>query len=66
MERQGKLTKRNTFPQLPWQIIKNPRTLETQAGERILVDGWFGIIRKPNYVPDMFFSFSWGLITGFK
>ncbi|KAG8411090.1 C-24(28) sterol reductase [Metarhizium acridum] len=66
MERQGKLTKRNTFPQLPWQIVKNPRTLETQAGERILVDGWFGIIRKPNYVPDMFFSFSWGLITGFK
>ncbi|KAK2592590.1 C-24(28) sterol reductase [Conoideocrella luteorostrata] len=66
MERQGKLTKRNTFPQLPWQIVKNPKTLQNAAGDRILVDGWFGIIRKPNYVPDMFFSFSWGLITGFK
>jgi delta24(24(1))-sterol reductase len=31
-----------------------------------MVDGWFAIIRKPNYVPDMFFSMSWGLITGFK
>lgn len=66
MERQGKLIKRNTFPRMPWRILKNPRTLKTAAGDRILVDGWFGMVRKPNYVPDMFFSFSWGLITGFK
>ncbi|QPG95463.1 hypothetical protein C2857_000759 [Epichloe festucae Fl1] len=66
MEHQGKLTKRKTFPQLPWRIVKNPRALETTAGNRILADGWFGIVRKPNYVPDMFFSFSWALITGFK
>jgi protein-S-isoprenylcysteine O-methyltransferase Ste14 len=39
--------------------------IETKAGDRILVDGWFAIVRKPNYVPDMFFSMSWGLITGF-
>ncbi|QUC23506.1 uncharacterized protein UV8b_07747 [Ustilaginoidea virens] len=66
MERQGSLVSRNTFPQLPWRTLKNPKALETAAGDRILVDGWFGIVRKPNYVPDMFFSFSWGLITGFK
>nr|KMM63758.1 Delta(24(24(1)))-sterol reductase [Coccidioides posadasii RMSCC 3488] len=65
MER-GQLIKRNTFPQLPWQIIEKPKAIETDAGDRILVDGWFAIVRKPNYVPDMFFSMSWGLITGFK
>lgn len=62
----NQLISRNTFPQLPWQVIKNPKVIETKAGDRIMVDGWFGIIRKPNYVPDIFFSFSWGLITGFK
>lgn len=65
MERK-QLLQRKTFPQLPWQVIENPKVLETNAGDRIMVDGWFAIIRKPNYVPDIFFSFSWGLITGFK
>lgn len=65
-QERGQLIKRNTFPQVPWLVIENPKTIETQAGDRILVDGWFGIVRKPNYVPDMFFSMSWGLITGFK
>ncbi|KAL6691355.1 ergosterol biosynthesis ERG4/ERG24 [Trichoderma pleuroticola] len=62
----GQLMKRNTFPQVPWQSIDNPKTIKTDAGDQILVDGWFAIIRKPNYVPDMFFSMAWGLITGFK
>ena len=62
----GQLIQRKTFPQLPWQSIKKPRVIESSAGDRILCDGWFAIVRKPNYVPDMFFSFSWGLITGFR
>ncbi|XP_044719843.1 ergosterol biosynthesis ERG4/ERG24 family domain-containing protein [Hirsutella rhossiliensis] len=62
----GQLIKRNTFPQVPWQIIENPKTIKTDTGDHIMVDGWFAYIRKPNYVPDMFFSMSWGLITGFK
>lgn len=65
MER-GKLLRRNTFPQLPWQIVENPRAIKTRHGDRIMVDGWFKIVRKPNYPPDMFFAFCWGLITGFK
>ncbi|KHN97507.1 Ergosterol biosynthesis ERG4/ERG24 [Metarhizium album ARSEF 1941] len=31
MERQGKLTKRNTFPQLPWQIVENWRPRPASA-----------------------------------
>lgn len=65
-QERGQLVRRRTFPQVPWQAIENPKVIETDAGDRIMVDGWFAIIRKPNYVPDMFFSFSWGLIAGFK
>ncbi|KAH7402181.1 c-24(28) sterol reductase [Phaeosphaeria sp. MPI-PUGE-AT-0046c] len=64
-QERGQLIERKAFPHMPWTVIKNPRAIETKAGDRILVDGWFRIVRKPNYVPDMFFSMSWGLITGF-
>jgi Delta24(24(1))-sterol reductase len=30
---------RKTFPQLPWQIVKNPKILHTKAGP-LLADGW--------------------------
>lgn len=65
-QERGQLIKRKAFPHMPWTVIENPRVIETRAGDRIMVDGWFAIIRKPNYVPDMFFSMSWGLVTGFK
>ncbi|CAI4213602.1 unnamed protein product [Parascedosporium putredinis] len=39
MER-GQLISRKTFPQLPWQIVQNPRVIETDTGDRILADGW--------------------------
>lgn len=65
-QEKGQLVKRNTFPQVPWQAIENPKKIETNTGDSIMVDGWFALARKPNYVPDMFFSMSWGLITGFR
>lgn len=61
----GTLTKRRTFPQVPWQSIKNPRKIETQTGDAILVDGWYGLARKVHYTCDTFFAICWGLITGF-
>ncbi|EFE32576.1 uncharacterized protein ARB_00400 [Trichophyton benhamiae CBS 112371] len=60
------LIKRNTFPRVPWRTLGNPRTIPTDTGDQILTDDWFAIIWKPNYVPYMFFSMAWGLITGFK
>ena len=60
------IVKRNTFPQVPWQSVKDPKFIETDAGDKIMVDGWFKIVRKPNYVPDMWFRFAWGAITGFR
>ncbi|KAJ5561737.1 hypothetical protein N7535_003802 [Penicillium sp. DV-2018c] len=64
MER-GTFVKRRTFPQLPWQELDNPKTLVTESGDTILVDGWYGLARKVHYSCDMFFALSWGLITGF-
>ncbi|KAG6302005.1 hypothetical protein E4U09_004010 [Claviceps aff. purpurea] len=64
MER-GKMIARNTFPQVPWQTIKNPKTIETPQGT-ILVDGWYGLARKIHYTADFWFAMSWALITGFK
>ena len=62
----GTLTKRNTFPQVPWQTLHNPRTIETGLGDKILADGWYGMARKVHYTCDVFFATSWGLITGFN
>ncbi|KAJ5711331.1 ERG4/ERG24 ergosterol biosynthesis protein [Penicillium malachiteum] len=65
MER-GTWVKRNTFPQLPWQEVHNPKTIVSESGDTILADGWYGLARKVHYSCDMFFAISWGLITGFE
>src|SRR5690606_24590446 len=57
---------RKTFPQLPWQTVKNPQKIETETGDSILVDGWYGLARKVHYTCDVYFAVCWGLITGFS
>ncbi|ODA83722.1 hypothetical protein RJ55_02237 [Drechmeria coniospora] len=61
----GNLVFRNAFPQVPWQTLKNPKTIRTAQGT-ILVDGWYGLARKIHYTADAWFAISWGLITGFR
>lgn len=39
-QERGTLMERKTFPQLPWQTVKNPKTIKTKTGDSILVDGW--------------------------
>lgn len=57
---------RNTFPQLPWRFLDNPRTIPVPGKDPLLADGWYRYARKIHYSCDMYFSFCWGLITGFK
>src|SRR5690606_18669728 len=64
MER-GTYVKRRAFPQLPWGTLKNPRTLETRSGSKLLVDGWWRYARKIHYTADVVMALSWGLICGF-
>ncbi|KAM5452148.1 C-24(28) sterol reductase [Microsporum audouinii] len=56
---------RKTFPQLPWQTVKNPKTITSKKGDTILADGWYGYARKIHYTCDLYFAINWGLITGF-
>ncbi len=39
-EERGTLVERRNVFQLPWQTVKNPHIIRTEAGESILVDGW--------------------------
>ncbi|KAI0024243.1 ergosterol biosynthesis ERG4/ERG24 family-domain-containing protein [Xylariomycetidae sp. FL0641] len=66
MKERGTLVKRVTFPFLPWIYIENPKVIETDTGDSLLVDGWYGYARKLHYTCDVFFALSWGFITGFK
>ncbi|KIN06321.1 hypothetical protein OIDMADRAFT_155366 [Oidiodendron maius Zn] len=65
-QERGTLLERKTFPQLPWQTVKNPRIIKTKTGDSILADGWYGYARKIHYTCDFFFANSWGFITGFN
>ena len=65
MQLNGTYVKRRTFPQLPWSTLENPRYLDTDAGSKLLVDGWWRYARKPHYTADVLMALSWGLICGF-
>jgi len=58
--------KRNTFPQLPWSILKEPIAfIETPKGN-LLVGGWYAFARKMQYTGDIMMALSWGLACGFE
>ena len=40
----GTLSRRTTFPQLPWQDLDNPKTIPTNQGVALLADGWCTLI----------------------
>ncbi|SCV74071.1 BQ2448_6503 [Microbotryum intermedium] len=56
--------KRYTFPQIPGTEIENPKTMKTITGTDLLIDGLWGILRKPNYTFDWFQAVVWGLSAG--
>jgi hypothetical protein len=43
----GTLVIRNTFPQLPYGTIHDPKFVVTPTGSKLLVSGWWGYCRKP-------------------
>ena len=65
MQLNGSYVKRKAFPQLPWGTLETPRYLNTKAGSRLLVDGWWRYARKIHYTADALMALSWGLICGF-
>mmetsp|Transcript_7613 Transcript_7613/g.7480 ORF Transcript_7613/g.7480 Transcript_7613/m.7480 type:complete len:234 (-) Transcript_7613:27-728(-) len=65
MKLRGTYTPRNTFPQLPWGTLENPKYLDTEAGDKLLIDGWWKYARKIHYTADIIMAFVWGLSCGF-
>jgi protein-S-isoprenylcysteine O-methyltransferase Ste14 len=46
--------------------VQNLKTIPTKRGTKLLVSGWWGYCRHPNYVGDLFMGLSWCLICGFN
>ena len=40
MQQVGTYIPRNTFPQLPWGTLKNPKYIKTTHGSLLLISGW--------------------------
>ena len=38
--------------------------MSTSAGKRLLISGWWGMCRHPNYLGDLLISLSYALATG--
>merc|ERR1711939_1103932 len=59
----GTLIPRNAFPAVPGKYIENPKVMETPHG-KLLLDGWWAVLRKPNYTSDNIQAWIWGLSAG--
>lgn len=47
----------------------NPRNLKyltTERGSKLLISGWWGLSRHPNYLGDLLMSLAWSFATGFE
>ena len=49
----GYVARTFSFPQLPNATLANPKFLETNAGSKLLIDGWWKYARKPHYTADL-------------
>ncbi|KAI8986073.1 ERG4/ERG24 ergosterol biosynthesis protein [Trametes punicea] len=45
---------------------KNLRYMQTERGTKLLISGWWGRSRHPNYMGDLLMAFAWSLPTGFN
>ncbi|XP_035627852.1 delta(14)-sterol reductase TM7SF2-like isoform X2 [Oncorhynchus keta] len=41
-------------------------TIATATGKRLLVSGWWGLVRHPNYLGDLLMALAWSLPCGFN
>ena len=46
--------------------VRHLKTLSTKRGTKLLISGWWGICRHPNYVGDLLMALSWCLLCGFN
>lgn len=46
--------------------FKDKETIMTASGKRLLVSGWWGLVRHPNYLGDIIMAFAWTFPCGFS
>ncbi|XP_026573508.1 delta(14)-sterol reductase [Pseudonaja textilis] len=62
----GANSQKNTFRRNPADPrVAGLRTIPTATGRRLLVSGWWGFVRHPNYLGDLIMAFAWSLPCGF-
>lgn len=63
----GANSQKNEFrknPQNP--ALESLETIPTPSGKKLLVGGWWGLVRKPNYLGDLLMALAWSLPCGFS
>ncbi|XP_068730271.1 delta(14)-sterol reductase LBR-like isoform X1 [Montipora capricornis] len=46
--------------------FRDAETILTSSGKRLLVSGWWGLVRHPNYLGDIIMGFAWTFPCGFS
>ena len=46
--------------------VKHIKTLDTKAGRKLMITGWWGMARKINYTGDWLMGLAWCMTTGFQ
>ncbi|XP_014675302.1 PREDICTED: delta(14)-sterol reductase-like [Priapulus caudatus] len=58
---------KDTFRKNPHHpSISHLKSIATPSGKRLLISGWWGFVRKPNYLGDLLMAVAWSLPCGFR
>ncbi|KAM9789083.1 delta(14)-sterol reductase TM7SF2 [Neosynchiropus ocellatus] len=60
-------SQKNQFRREPTHhSVSRLETIATPTGKRLLVSGWWGLVRHPNYLGDVLMALAWSLPCGFS
>ncbi|KAG7322756.1 hypothetical protein KOW79_014102 [Hemibagrus wyckioides] len=60
-------SQKNQFRRDPThKSVRHLETIATATGKRLLVSGWWGFVRHPNYLGDILMALAWSLPCGFS
>ncbi|XP_074661133.1 delta(14)-sterol reductase TM7SF2-like isoform X2 [Tubulanus polymorphus] len=63
----GSNSQKNEFRKNPFDpALSHLESIPTSAGKRLLVSGWWGLCRHPNYLGDIIMAIAWSIPCGFK
>ncbi|KAK9819327.1 hypothetical protein WJX74_006480 [Apatococcus lobatus] len=63
----GSNSQKNQFRQDPKHpLVAGLQTLPTKRGTRLIISGWWGLVRHPNYLGDWLMAWAWCLPCGFN